>query len=324
MSDAWRMVAARTGGPETIERIDFAITPPDPGQVRVRNAAIGVNFIDTYHRSGLYPMPLPVLLGSEGAGIVEAVGPGVDHVAPGQRVAYMGGGAYATHATVDAGRVVALPDDIGFDVAAASLLKGLTSWMLIEGCAKASPGSTLLIHAAAGGVGAIAVQWSKAIGATVIAHAGNAEKAARARALGADHALSCPFDALAAEVRALTGGWGVDAALDGIGAASWTASLASIARRGLMITYGNASGPVPPFSPLELSKGGSLFLTRPTVFDYTATPEAMAEGCARLFGLIRSGAVDIEIGQRFALAGAADAHRALESRSTTGSTILMP
>ncbi len=217
-----------------------------------------------------------------------------------------------------------LPDDIDAETAAAAMLKGCTAEMLVERCARVEPGEWVLVHAAAGGVGSILVPWLKAVGARVIAHAGSADKAAIAGALGADHALSCPFEELAGAVRRLTGGTGVRYVLDGVGAASWAASLASLARRGLLVSYGNASGPVPPLSPLELARGGSLFLTRPTLFDYVADPAELQASAARLFAMIGSGAVPVRIGARFALADAAEAHRALEARETTGSTLLIP
>ncbi|HEV2043127.1 MAG TPA: zinc-binding dehydrogenase, partial [Sphingomicrobium sp.] len=211
-----------------------------------------------------------------------------------------------------------------FDQAAAAMLKGCTAEYLIERCARVQPGQAVLVHAAAGGVGSIAVQWLKAIGATVIAHSSNAGKATLAAGLGADHSLHCAMDELAAEVRKVTDGQGVAVVLDGVGAASWSASLASTARRGMLVTYGNASGPVPPFTALDLAKAGSIFVTRPTLADYAATPEEMRASAARLFALMRSGKIDVRIGQCFSLAEAAEAHRAIESRATTGSTLLVP
>jgi NADPH2:quinone reductase len=326
MSGAWRMIVRNPGGPEALERETFDPGRPGTGEVRLAHRAVGVNYIDTYYRSGLYPLPLPASLGSEAAGVIEEVGDGVTDFAPGDRVAiYMPQPrAYATHSIVPASALIPLPEAISDEVAAAVLLKGLTAWMLAERIAKAGPGQTVLVHAAAGGVGSLLVPWLKSLGATVIAHAGSPEKAARAAALGADHALSGSFDTLASEVRALTGGRGVDSVLDGVGAASWTASLDSIAPRGLMVSYGNASGPVPPFPPLALAQRGSLFLTRPSLGSYTATREEREGGARALFDRIRSGALPVEIGQRYALADAAEAHRALEARETTGSTILIP
>lgn len=326
MSPAWRIMVRETGGPEVLERETIDLAAPAPGMIRIRTTAIGVNFIDVYHRSGLYPLPLPTGIGSECAGVVDAVGDGVDGLRVGDRVAVLpvSPGSYATHVTLPADRAMPLPDGIDNEIAAAALLKGLTTWMLVERIARAGPGMRVLVHAAAGGVGSIAVQWLKAIGATVIAHAGTPEKAATATALGADHALSCALDTLADEVRALTGGEGVEAVLDGVGKTSWDASLAATARRGIIASYGNASGPVPPVAPIELGRAGSLFLTRPSLFDYIRTPVDREAGHARLFALLASGKIDVAIGQRFALADAADAHRALEARTTTGSTILLP
>jgi NADPH2:quinone reductase len=316
----------RTGGPEVLETELLEIGQPGAGEVLVRHEAIGLNFIDTYVRSGLYPAELPSGLGSEAAGVVEAVGPGVGEFEPGDRVGYFVAptGAYATHRILPARLCVKLPDAISSEQAAAAMLKGSTAEFLIERCARVQPGQTVLVHAAAGGVGSIAVQWLKAIGATVIAHSGNAAKAAMASELGADLSLDVSLDKLSERVRGFTGGKGVPVVLDGVGAASWEASLASAARRGLIVSFGNASGPVPPFSMLELSRRGSLFVTRPTLFDYCATPEEMRASAARLFQLMLSGAIKVRIGARFNLADAADAHRALEARRTTGSTVLIP
>ncbi|HST36917.1 MAG TPA: quinone oxidoreductase [Allosphingosinicella sp.] len=322
--ERYRLLIRRTGGPEAIEAEALGELVPGPGEVLVRHEAIGLNFIDIYHRSGLYPLTLPSGLGSEGAGVVEGAGEGAGF-APGERVGYPAAppGAYATHRLIAADRLVRLPDGIDAETAAAVLLKGCTAEMLIERCARVQAGDWVLVHAAAGGVGSILVPWLKAIGARVIAHAGSAEKAEAATGLGADHALSCPFDALAEQAKSLSDG-GVACVFDGVGAASWAASLASLKRRGLMVSYGNASGPVPPLSPLELARGGSLFLTRPTLFDYVAGPEELQASAARLFAMIGSGAVPVRIGARFALEEAAEAHRALEARRTTGSTLLIP
>lgn len=326
MSDAWRIMVRRTGGPEVLEREAFAPAAPSAGEVRLRTTAIGVNFIDVYHRSGLYPLTLPTGIGSECVGVVDAIGEGVTTLRQGDRVATLATtpGTFATHVTIPAQSVMHVPDGIADDVAAAALLKGLTAWMLVERIAHAGPDTRVLVHAAAGGVGSIAVQWLKALGAFVIAHAGTPDKAKVAAGLGADHALACPMDALADEVRALTGGEGVDAVLDGVGEASWAASLGATARCGIIASYGNASGPVPPVAPSELLRAGSLFLTRPSVFDYIRKPADREAGTSRLFALLGSGAVRAAIGQRFALADAAQAHRALEARETTGSTILLP
>jgi NADPH2:quinone reductase len=323
---AYAVVIERTGGPEVLEVREIAVPRPGPGELLVRHEAVGLNFIDTYHRTGLYPVDLPSGLGNEAAGVVEAVGEGVTGFAPGDRVATFTGplGAYSTHRTVRAARAVKLPDGVSAEAAAAVMLKGTTAEYLIERCARVQPGQAVLVHAAAGGVGSILVPWLKAVGASVIAHAGSEEKAAIAEWLGADHALSGPMDSLASEVRALSGGRGVDVAFDGVGAASWQASLGAVARRGLIVSYGNASGPVPPFSALDLLRAGSIFVTRPSLPDYATTPEEMRASAARLFEMMESGVVKAEIGQRFPLREAAEAHRALESRATTGSTVLIP
>jgi len=316
----------KTGGPEVLQVDPVEPGPPAPGEVLVRHEAIGLNFIDTYFRSGLYPVPLPSGLGNEAAGVVEAVGAKVSDFGKGDRVGYFTGppGAYATHRLIDQDRLVGLPDDISSEQAAAAMLKGCTAEYLIERCAKVQAGQFVLVHAAAGGVGSILVQWLKAIGAKGLAHSSNPQKAALAAELGADHSLSCPMDALAEELRSLTGGRGVPVVFDGVGAASWQASLKSVARRGLIVSYGNASGPVPRFSPLELMKAGSIFVTRPTLGDYCATPQEMRASAKRLFDLMLTGKLRVRIGERFPLADAADAHRALESRATTGSTVLIP
>jgi NADPH2:quinone reductase len=326
MSEPYQFVLTRTGSPEVLEAEHFDVPAPGPGQVLVRHEAVGLNFIETYHRAGLYPVPLPSGLGTEAAGVVEAVGEGVSEFREGNCVGYFTGplGSYASHRVIDADRLVKLPDGIDSEQAAAVMLKGCTAEYLIERCARVSAGEAVLVHAAAGGVGSILVPWLKHLGARVIAHAGDSRKAAVAEELGADHAFCCPMDALAAEVRALTGGKGVPVVLDGVGAASWSASLGSVARRGLIVTYGNASGPVPPFSALDLLSAGSIFVTRPTLADYCPTPEEMRKSAARVFELVLNGTIEVRIGARFPLLKAADAHRAIESRATTGSTILIP
>jgi NADPH2:quinone reductase len=326
MADPYRFVLRQTGGPEVLEADAIDVPQPAEGEVLVRHEAIGINFIDTYHRSGLYPLPLPSGIGSEAAGIVEAAGTGVSGIREGDRVAYFSGGlgAYSTHRTIAADRLVKLPDAISSEVAAAALLKGCTAEFLLERCAQVEAGEAVLVHAAAGGVGSILVQWLKALGAIVIAHAGSSKKAEAAATLGADHALCCPMEELAAEVRVLTGGKGVPLVLDGVGAASWGASLASVARRGLLVTYGNASGPVPPFTALDILRAGSIFVTRPSLYDYATTTEEMQASATRLFELVLAGKIQVEIGARFPLAKAAEAHRAVEGRATTGSSILLP
>jgi len=326
MTDPYAFILRRTGGPEVLEAEHIDVPRPGPGEVLVRNEAVGLNFIDTYHRSGLYKLPLPSGLGGEGAGIVEAAGEGVTGFRDGNRVGYFTGplGSYATHRTLAADKLVKLPDSIASETAAAAMLKGCTAEYLIERCARVEAGQAVLVHASAGGMGSILVQWLKAIGAIVIAHAGDSRKAALATELGADHALCCPMDSLAAEVRTLTDGRGVPVVLDGVGEASWKASLGSVARRGLLVTYGNASGPVPPFTALDLLSAGSIFTTRPTLADYCRSPEEMAASAARLFEMIEKNAVTIRIGATFPLLKAADAHRAIEARATTGSTVLIP
>ena len=275
MNDPYAFILRETGGPERLEAEHVDVPRPGPGEVLVRHEAVGLNFIDTYHRSGLYKLPLPSGLGGEAAGIVEAVGEEASGFREGNRVGYFTGplGSYATHRAISADRLVKLPDSITAEQAAAMMLKGCTAEYLIERCARVEAGQAVLVHSAAGGVGSILVQWLKAIGAVVIAHAGDSRKAGLAKELGADHALCCPMDALAAEVRALTEGKGVPVVLDGVGAASWEASLGSVARRGLVVTFGNASGPVPAFSALDLLSAGSIFVTRPTLADYCKSPE---------------------------------------------------
>jgi NADPH2:quinone reductase len=326
MSDAYRFCLSRTGGPEVLALETIAPPIPEPGEVLVRHESIGLNFIDTYHRSGLYPVSLPSGLGLEAVGLIEAVGEGVNEYRTGNRVGYFSGplGAYSSHRVIPADRLVRIPDGVESSDAAALMLKGCTAEMLIERCARIVSGDTVLVHSAAGGVGSILVPWLQHIGARVIAHAGSSVKAARAKELGADAALNCPYDELAAEVRRLTNGKGVQAVFDGVGAASWSASLGSVARRGLVVSYGNASGPAPAVSPLELARAGSVFLTRPTLFDYVATADELAKSAARLFELAASGVVRAQIGQTFPLREAAEAHRALEARRTTGSTVLIP
>lgn len=324
MSD-FRMIFRQTGGPEVIERETIDLPEPKAGEVRVRHEAIGLNFIDTYQRQGLYPIDLPSGLGAEAAGVVEAVGDGVEGFAPGDRVAYGSGplGAYSTVRTIPAEHLVHLPDSVSAESAAGAMLKGMTAAYLIGPCAKVQSEQTILVHAAAGGMGSLLVQWLSAIGATVIAHAGSPEKAETAQSLGAHHALSCPMDQLAGEVRRLTDGEGASIVLDGVGKASWEASLASVARLGLLVTYGNASGPVPAFDALTLMRAGSIFVTRPTLADYGRTAEQRRKLADSLFERIESG-LRIPIGQRFRLEDASESHRALAGRSTSGSTILTP
>ncbi len=315
-----------TGGPEVLKTEAVDLSSPGPGEVRLRHDVIGLNFIDIYHRSGLYPVPLPSGIGTEAAGTIDAIGPDVGDFRPGDRVAYATAplGAYATARILPARFLVPVPDDIASETAAAALLKGMTAEFLIERCARVQPGQTALVHASAGGVGSILIQWLKAIGVRVLAHAGDETKAAIVRALGIAEVSCAPMDELARWTRDSTGGHGADVIFDGVGAASWAASLAAVAKRGLIISFGNASGPVPAFTMLDILRAGSVFITRPTLFDYCGTAEDTRASATRLFAMIRSGAVSVKIGQRFALREAADAQRALVERRTTGSTILLP
>lgn len=321
-SDPWRMVVRRLGGPDVLEREAFDPGLPGPGEILVEQDAIGLNFIDTYFRTGLYEAPLPLTPGLESVGTVIAVGEGVDGFAIGDRAGSISGlGGYATHRNMHADRAVPIPDGVSSEVAAAAMLKGFTACYLAEDIITLKPGQTALVHSAAGGVGSILVPWLRDKGVIVIAHAGTAAKAA---SVSADHALSGSFDDLAEQVRSLTDGNGVDVVYDGVGKDSWAASLAALKRRGMMISYGNASGAVPPFSLFDLMRAGSLTVSRPTLFDYTGTPEDLNACAGRLFDRLQRGVVAATIGQRFALADAAQAHRALEARETTGSTVLLP
>lgn len=316
--------AVRTGGPEVLEAVDLTVPSPGPGQVLVRHQAVGLNFIDTYHRGGLYPMKMPVVLGLEAAGVVEALGAGVTRFAVGDRIAYNGTlGAYAEAAAVPADRAVKVPDAVSLEAAAAALLKGMTAEFLVRRCHRVEPGQTVLVHAAAGGVGSILVQWAKALGATVIATVGSQAKAELARGHGANHVILYGEEDVAARVLEITGGQGVAVVYDGVGKDTFEASLKSLGRRGVLATFGNASGPVPPFAPLELS-GKSLFVTRPRLFDYIVTTAELDESAEALFAVLASGAVKVEVGQTFPLAEARAAHEALEGRRTTGATLLIP
>lgn len=316
----------RIGGPEVLEFRDVEVGDPGTGEVRLRHTAIGLNYIDTYYRSGLYPAPVPSGLGSEAAGVVEAVGAGVVECAVGDRVAYCGGplGAYSTHRVLPALRVVKIPDGVSNEVAAAVLLKGGTAEFLVERCARVEAGQTVLVQAAAGGVGLLLVQWLKHLGVRVIATAGGAEKLALAKRYGADELIDYGTEDVAARVRELTGGEGVATVFDGVGKATWAGGLDSLRRRGSMISYGNASGAVGPVDFAILGRKGSLFATRPTLFDYQSTRAEIEAANARLFELIDKGVLEVRIDQRYALADAAQAHRDLEARKTTGSTVLLP
>ena len=305
-----------------------AIDLPDPGEgeARIRHTAIGLNFIDTYHRSGLYPMDLPTGLGSEAAGVVEAIGTGVSEVQPGDRVVYTGKPAdsYSECRNFPAWQLVPVPDGVSDEQAAAVMLKGLTAWYLLFRSYPVQKGDTVLLHAAAGGVGSLVSQWAKNLGATVIGVVSTDEKAALARALGCAHIVKADSRDIAAEVRALTGGEGVAAVYDSIGRDTFFSSLDSLRPHGVMVTFGNASGPVDAFAPAELAKRHSLYVTRPILFDFIETRERLLAACSELFAVIASGAVKISVNQKYALKDAAQAHLDLEARKTTGSTILMP
>ena len=313
------------GGPEVLDLVEVETPRPQPGQILVRHEAVGINFIDTYQRSGLYPMKLPSGLGSEAAGVVEAVGEGVTRFKVGDIAAYAGTpGAYAEANAVSAARAVKVPSGIPARTAAAALLKGMTVEFLIRRLHRVVAGEPILIHAAAGGVGQIMVQWAKALGAEVIATVGSETKAARARELGADHVILYRDEDVAAAVRRITGGKGVPVAYDAVGKDTFEGTLKSLAKRGLFVSYGNASGPPPAVEGRQLMVNGSLFFTRPTMADYQATTEELDASAGALFDMIDSGKVEIEIGQTFPLAEARKAHEALEGRATIGASLLIP
>ena len=321
MTNAIRVHVA--GGPDAMLWESVEVSDPGPGQVLLRHAAVGLNYIDVYHRTGLYPQPLPFIPGLEGAGVVEAVGDGVTSVAPGDRVAYAGPiGSYAELRLIDAVHLVPLPAEIDFDTAAAMMLQGLTVDMLINRVRPLKAGETILVHAAAGGVGLILCQWAKAIGATVIGTVSSDDKAELAGAHGCDHPIVTSRDDFVAEVLRITDGKKLPVVYDSVGKDSFVRSLDCLQRRGMLVSFGQASGPVTDFLPGMLAQKGSLYLTRPTLFDFIATRQELEASSAALFAMISSGKVRIEIGQRFALADAASAHRALEARQTTGSTVL--
>jgi NADPH:quinone reductase len=323
MTRAIRFV--RTGGPEVLELEEVPLPEPKAGEALVRHHAIGVNFIDTYHRSGLYAVPLPSGLGSEAAGVVEKVGEGVTSVRVGDRVAYAGAGAPAAYSdarAIAAERLVPLPEEISDEVAAGSLLKGMTAEFLIHRTFAVARGQTVLWHAAAGGVGLIACQWLNALGARVIGTVGSDEKAELARQHGCHETIVYTRENFAKRTRELTSGRGVSVVYDSVGKATFAQSLDCLAPRGMLVSFGNASGKPDPLDVLQLSQKGSLYVTRPTLFHYVATREELLASSSALFDAIRSGVIKVKIGQRFALAEAAAAHRALESRSTNGSTLL--
>ncbi|GAB4346010.1 MAG: quinone oxidoreductase [Gammaproteobacteria bacterium] len=316
-----------TGGPEQMQWEEVEVARPGPGEAHVRHEAVGLNYIDVYHRTGLYPLPeLPATLGLEGAGVVEAVGEGVTEVAAGDRVAYAGGppGAYAEERLIPAHRLVKLPDGISTEQAAAMMLQGMTAQYLLRSTFRLEPGQTILLHAAAGGVGLIACQWAKHLGATVIGTVGSPEKAELARAHGCDHTILYREEDFVERVREITGGRGVDVVYDSVGKDTFMPSLDCVRPRGMVVNFGNASGPAPLLDLLLLSQKGSLYVTRPTLMTYTAEREDLVASAEDLFEVVLSGAVRIEVNQRYPLAEAAQAHRDLEARKTTGSTILLP
>ena len=316
----------QTGGPEVLTWEAVDVPAPAAGEATVRHHAVGLNFIDTYHRTGLYPLPLPSGIGLEGAGVVEAVGAGVTEVNVGDRVAYAGGpvGAYAEVRNIPAHRLLKLPDAIAFDTAAAMMLQGLTAAYLLRRTYRVQPGDAVLIHAAAGGVGLIACQWAKALGATVIGTVGSPAKAELAKAHGCDHVINYSTENFTQRVREITGGEGVPVVYDGVGKDTFMGSLDSLRPLGMLVTYGNASGPVPPFDVLLLSQKGSLFVTRPTIMHYTAKRADLEALGVELFEVVVSGKVRIEVNQTYPLREAAQAQRDLEARKTTGSTVLLP
>ena len=311
------------GGPEVLEWETVDASDPGPGEARVRQEAAGLNFIDVYHRTGLYPQPLPFTPGSEGAGVVEEVGEGVTSVRPGDRVAYAGPiGGYAEVRLIAADRLVKLPDSISTEQAAAMMLQGMTAHMLLRQVYLVAEGDTILVHAAAGGVGLIMCQWAAALGATVIGTVSTQAKAELARAHGCHHPIIYTQADFVSEVIRITSGAKLPVVYDSVGADTFLRSIDCLRPRGMMVSYGNASGPVAPISPLLLAQKGSLFLTRPTLFTYIAEREELERSASALFEMVENGQVRIDINQRFALGEAAEAHRALESHRTTGSTIL--
>ena len=314
------------GGPDVLTWEEVDVPDPGEGEVQIRHTAIGLNFIDTYHRTGLYPVDLPTGLGSEATGIVEAVGPGVTGVAVGDRVVYAGtpANSYSEIRNIAAWLLVPVPDDMPDEQAAAVLLKGLTAWYLLRRSYRVNKGDAILLYAAAGGVGSLTSQWAKHLGATVIGVVSTDEKADLARANGCEHIVMSDDADIPGTVKGLTGGEGVAAVYDSVGRDTFFASLDSLRPHGTMVTFGNSSGPVDPFAPAELAKRGSLYVTRPILFHFVNTREKLLHACDELFDVVHSGAVSISIGQQYALKDAAKAHRDLEARKTTRSTILLP
>lgn len=315
-----------TGAPEVLRWEPIQVGPPGPGEVRVRHEAVGLNFADTYFRTGLYPAPLPAGMGVEAAGVIEDIGPGVTDFAPGDRVTYTGSplGAYSTERVLSAAHLIRLPDSIPFDTAAAMTMRGLTTAYLLRRIHSLRAGDTVLLHAAAGGVGLIFLQWAKLLGLTVIGTVSNTDKAEVARAHGCDHVLIYTRENVPERVREITGGVGVRVVYDSIGKTTFDASLDSLARRGLLVCFGTASGPVPPIDAMRLAVKGSLFVTRPALADYIADPAERAELAAELFSHVGAGRIRIGINQSYALADAVQAHRDLEAGVSVGSSVLRP
>ncbi len=315
-----------TGGPEVLQWEDVPVAAPGPGEARVRHNVVGVNYIDTYHRSGLYPLPMPSGLGNEAAGVVESVGDGVDWLKPGDRVASGTGplGAYSMERIVPADRLVKLPDYIDDRTAAAIMLKGLTVQYLLRQTVPLRGGETILFHAAAGGVGLLACQWARALGVTMIGTVGSDAKAEIARAHGCTHTIVYSRENFVERVKEITGGKGVPVVYDGIGKDTFPASLDCLSPRGMFVSFGNASGPIAAFNLGMLASKGSLYATRPTLVNYASDRPSLGTMAGELFELVRAGKLKAEIGQTFALKDAADAHRALQGRQTTGSTLLLP
>lgn len=323
MVNAHAIRMAETGGPDVLKYAPIDLEPPATGEVQLAVSASGLNFIDTYHRTGLYPVKLPFIPGVEAVGRVEAVGEGVDGFAVGDRVGFLGGGGYATHLNAPASRLIPIPDTLSDNDAAAVLLKGLTAWMLLFEVRRPEPGETVLVWAPVGGVGSLLVPWARSFGAHVIAVTSSPEKAERAKGLGADHVLMRGED-VAAAVRDITGGRGVDVVYDSVGKASQTASLTSLRARGWWVTYGNASGPAEPVAPGELSRLGSLVMTRPGLFHFIQTRESLLRGAAALFGALAAGTISATVSQVFPLQDAARAQSLLTSGTTQGALILKP
>jgi NADPH2:quinone reductase len=316
----------QTGGPEVLKWDDVEVPAPKQGEARIRHTAIGLNYIDTYHRSGLYPLPLPTVIGGEGAGVVEAVGPGVTDIKVGDRVAYGNApiGSYSESRIIPAGRLVKIPEGITDQQAASMMLKGLTTQYLIRTIHRVQKGDTILVHAAAGGVGQILSQWAKHLGATVIGTVGSKDKAEIAKKHGVDHVILYRETKFPEEVKRITNGAGVPVVYDGVGKDTFMDSLDSLRPRGMMVSFGNASGAVPPVNLGILAQKGSLFVTRPTLASYVAKREELVANANELFDVVKKGAVKIEVNQTYPLKDAAQAHRDLEGRKTTGSTVLLP